>query len=224
MKDLSRREFLQRGGGGLVAASAGLAGLGAFTHGLHTRSAAAAAATEPGCAVTEDNIEGPFYRPDAPWKEYLIEPGMKGPLLWLTGRVFGPDCKRPLAGAVLDFWQADAGGHYDNDDPAHPPAADHFVLRGRQRTNAEGRWSLQTVVPGRYRIGPKTWRPAHVHVKVHGPGTALLTTQLYFAGDPYLAGDPWMHPSLVLSLFTTDFYPGQRGTFDFVLMEAGAVR
>ena len=46
---------------------------------------------------------------------------------------------------------------------------------------------LETVIPGHYENGPGAWRPAHIHVTISAPGHASVTTQLYFAGDPYLA-------------------------------------
>jgi protocatechuate 3,4-dioxygenase beta subunit len=96
-----------------------------------------------------------------------LEKGIPGTPLELSGRVFGRDCK-PLAGALLDFWQADGEGEYDNEG---------FRLRGHQYTGADGRFRLSTVVPGLY-----PGRTRHIHVRVQPKGGRVLTTQLYVPG------------------------------------------
>ena len=109
----------------------------------------------------------------------LTEPGQR---LQLDGVVLGSDCTTPLAGVVLDIWQADASGAYHEPDAAGGP----FRLRGKLTSAADGTWSLATIRPGNYENGPNAWRPAHLHVTVTHPGYRPLTTQIYFAGDPYL--------------------------------------
>jgi len=148
-------------------------------------------------ATTSPDIEGPFYRSGAPFRSDLAPEGARGRPLRLEGRVVkGLECV-PVAGAVLDVWLADARGHYDNDDPRRPPRG--YTLRGRVRVDDEAAFALDTIWPGRYRIGPDRWRPAHLHLKVTGPGCAPLTTQLYFADDPHNEGDPWFDPSRALA-------------------------
>jgi catechol 1,2-dioxygenase len=126
------------------------------------------------CRPTSADAVGPFYRPDAPDRTAIAEPAEPGPRLIVRGRVLGTDCG-PLGGAVIDVWQADAAGVYHDDR-----------LRGRIRTDARGRWELFSILPGRYRIDGG-FRPAHVHLTIAHGGFRPLTTQLYFAGDPYLA-------------------------------------
>jgi protocatechuate 3,4-dioxygenase beta subunit len=172
--DPTRRALL---GAALAATSGALIGRG--------RSAAA---REPGvCRPTEPNIEGPYYKPGAPERSVLASASARGTRLTLSGRVLSERCE-PLAGAVLDFWQADDHGEYDNRG---------FSLRGWLRSDTRGRWRLETIMPGRYLNGD-TYRPAHVHAKVRARGHRLLTTQLYFEGDPYNATDPFIHRSLIL--------------------------
>lgn len=175
-----------------------LAGVGAAAVGWPREIAAQA------CAPTEPNIEGPFHRPGAPWRADLRAPGELGTPLVVGGRVLDSRCS-PLSGAVLDVWHADARGEYDLRGYAH---------RGQLRTDAQGRFALSTIVPGRYRNGP-TYRPAHVHVKVHATGRPVLTTQLYFPGDPENDSDPWIRPSLIMPI--TRVGPELRGRFDFVV-------
>jgi len=152
---------------------------------------------------TEPNIEGPFYRPGAPDRVALVE----RPSLRLSGIVTDPGC-RPMQDAVLELWQADANGDYD----LHGDR-----LRGIVRTDANGRWSLATIFPGRYLNGA-TYRPAHIHVKVHATGRPPLTTQLYFPRDPHNDDDPWFRRSLVVSMMPPGCGQGpSHGRFDFVV-------
>lgn len=165
------------------------------------------------CTATADNLLGPYYRPGAPLRDDLTEPGMAGTRITIRGRVFGPDCEL-LAGAVLDFWQADDDGGYDNDGVADPPA-DVFVLRGKVLADGDARYALRTIIPGHYLNGAQ-FRPAHVHVTVSAEGYAPLTTQLYFEGDPYNEIDPFIIESLIMTPSPTA--DGELdASFDFVL-------
>lgn len=170
-------------------------------------------------APTEENILGPYYRAGAPYRGKITPPLAPGTVLLLTGRVWALDTRRPLAGAVLDLWQASASGRYDNDDPDAPPKADVFLNRARLITDENGGYEVETVHPGRYQTGPGMWRPAHIHYAVHAPGYRTLVTQLYFKGDPYNARDPFIRPSLIIDLQATRTAGGsyEAGTFDVVL-------
>lgn len=132
------------------------------------------------CDATLRDLEGPYYEAGAPVRSaQLAGVGEAGVRLLVEGRILGSDCK-PLAGYALDVWQADASGTY------YGGAADAFRLRGRIVSDGEGRYRFETVLPGRYGDAAGI-RPAHLHVKALSPnGGVLLTTQLYFAGDPYL--------------------------------------
>jgi protocatechuate 3,4-dioxygenase beta subunit len=118
--------------------------------------------------ATLAQTEGPYFKPSSPERIELFEEGMAGQPIELIGLVLSRDCK-PVSGALLDFWQADAKGEYDNSG---------FRLRGHQFTDAEGRYRLRTVVPGVY-----PGRTRHIHVKVQPRGGQVLTTQLYFPGE-----------------------------------------
>lgn len=143
------------------------------------RPGVARAQGEGRCAPTQADLEGPFYVPGAPSRIAIAPPEEPGDRLIVRGRVLGPDCATPLAGAVLDVWQADARGSY------HGPA-EQYRLRGRLQTDPGGRYEVFTIKPGAYRIGDR-FRPAHIHMIVTRRPYAPLTTQLYFEGDPYLA-------------------------------------
>ncbi|MGH2628508.1 MAG: hypothetical protein ACRDHY_17870, partial [Anaerolineales bacterium] len=151
-------------------------------------------------AATAANAEGPYYKPDSPERASLLEDGVTGARLSLTGYVLTLDC-RPLAGARLDFWQADATGEYDNAG---------FRLRGHQFSDEAGRYRLETVLPAPYGS-----RPRHIHVKVQPPGGPILTTQLYFPDDSQAASDPIFDPRLIVDL--TPEGEGYEAVFHFVL-------
>ena len=161
----------------------------------------------PSCGASEaptaSQTEGPFYKRSTPQRSSLIEPGVTGDRLVLGGFVLTTDCK-PLPGAVLDFWQADAKGNYDNDG---------FRLRGHVLTDEQGRYRIETIVPGAY-----PGRTRHIHVKVQPPGGRVLTTQLYFPDEPANQRDGIYSPALLMALVRGP--EAAQGTFNFVLRRA----
>src|SRR5215471_21614268 len=129
-----------------------------------------AQARAPTCGeLTAPQTEGPFFKTDTTLRVSLVEAGSKAPKLFVTGRVLSARCE-PVANALLDFWHADEDGEYDNRG---------FRYHGHQSTDAQGRYRLSTIVPAEY-----PGRTRHIHVKVQAPGKRILTTQLYFPGDP----------------------------------------
>ena len=111
--------------------------------------------------------EGPYFTPSSPKRRSIVPAGAAGTRLTLTGRVLTTSGK-PVKNALIDFWQADARGVYDNSG---------YRFRGHQLTDAQGRYTLLSVVPGLY-----PGRTKHIHVKVQAPGKPVLTTQLFFPG------------------------------------------
>ena len=159
----------------------------------------------PQCGDDDDDptpaqTEGPFFTPRSPQRTSLLESGIKGTTLTVTGMVVTRGC-RPVAGALVDFWQADDDGEYDNRG---------YRLRGHQFTDAQGRYRLETVVPGLY-----PGRTRHIHVKVQAPGKSILTTQLYFPGESRNARDGIFHPELVMKMAAAS--DRRAGLFNFVL-------
>lgn len=187
---LTRRSFLRAALGATALTATGLA------------STAHAGFLTP----TEPNTEGPFYRAGAPFRNQLYPDDEPGPGLLVWGRILAPDAT-PLGGALLDVWQADWDGEYDN------TTADYFG-RGKQLANDEGVWHVWTVAPGYY-----PGRPRHLHIKASDKGYRALTSQLYFIGDPRTSGDPFFRPSLAMY-----WQPWEEGAFwayyDIVLARA----
>ena len=188
MNTLTRRQSL------MVAPFIGLAIVGATSS---VRAATAACDDEP----TSSNDEGPFFKPSSPERASLIQPGISGPKLVLSGNVLSTACA-PIAGAVLDFWHCDAEGRYDNDG---------FILRGHVLTDKDGAFRLETITPGQY-----PGRTRHIHVKAAAHGGRVLTTQLYFPNEARNARDGLFRPDLVLAMGDG----GAAGSFDFVLKTA----
>jgi protocatechuate 3,4-dioxygenase beta subunit len=126
---------------------------------------------QPVCTgPTQSQTEGPYYKPDTPQRNSFLEEGMQGTRLILVGYVLDQNCQ-PLPNAWLDFWQADANGEYDNQG---------YRLRGHQFTDAQGRYYLETILPGLYSSRPIE----HIHVKVRLQGGQEITSQLYFPNQP----------------------------------------
>ncbi|MCA9106464.1 MAG: hypothetical protein KDA83_13655 [Planctomycetales bacterium] len=148
--------------------------------------------------ATEDNILGPYFREGAPYRGKVTPPLEPGQPLVVFGRVLGLDTARPPQRTVIHVWQANADGRYDNDDPEHPPAKGVFINRARIGIDETGYYEYETIHPGRYRTGPTSMRPAHIHYHVEAAGYESLTTQMYFEGDPENAKDPWVKPSLIV--------------------------
>ncbi|HEV8343805.1 MAG TPA: intradiol ring-cleavage dioxygenase [Candidatus Binatia bacterium] len=150
--------------------------------------------------ITPSQTAGPFFKPRSPERRSLLEPGMQGTRIVLQGQVLSTKCK-PISRALVDFWHANANGVYDNAG---------YRLRGHQFTDAEGRYRLETVVPGLY-----PGRTRHFHVRVQAASRPILTTQLYFSGEAGNKGDAIFNPKLAISL--RDSAGGKAATFDFLL-------
>jgi catechol 1,2-dioxygenase len=171
---------------------------------------------------TEDNILGPYHRKFAPFRAKVTPPLEPGEMLVVRGRVWAQDTRKPLAGAIVEVWQANAAGRYDNDDQDKPPKPGVFVNRARVLADETGHYEYETIKPGRYKIGPQLWRPAHIHYMAAAAGYKTLVTQLYFKGDPYNDKDDFIKQSLIIDPLVKKFRGGsvQLGTFDIVLAKA----
>jgi protocatechuate 3,4-dioxygenase beta subunit len=169
-----------------------------------TLAPVAALPATPACGDDDDptpaQTEGPYYTPNTPERASLLEPGMAGTRLVVSGQVLSTTCQ-PIARALLDFWQADDAGKYDNSG---------YTLRGHQFADDQGRFALETIVPGLY-----PGRTRHIHVKVQAPNQPVLTTQLYFPDEPGNIRDGIFLPELVMDV--QDDGDSKAGSFDFVL-------
>jgi hydroxyquinol 1,2-dioxygenase len=149
--------------------------------------------------ATESTVFGPFHRegaPDMP-SGANIAPRDKGIPTIVSGRVLDLQGE-PIAGALLDVWQADSTGLYDS----QYSDTSQLHMRGKFHTDKDGRFIVRTTFPTAYQIpsdGPvgrmlkatnrHAWRPAHIHFVVSAPGFEPVTTHIFESGDPWLKSD-----------------------------------
>ncbi|MDQ3164000.1 MAG: intradiol ring-cleavage dioxygenase [Actinomycetota bacterium] len=198
--ELTRRRLLELGLA--LPPLAALAGTGRLLD-----DAEAAGPLAPTPTIVDDDeptpelTEGPYFTPNSPRRRALASAGAAGTRLTLAGRVL-TTAGKPVPRALIDFWQGDARGTYDNSG---------YRFRGHQLADAKGRYSLFSVVPGLY-----PGRTRHIHVKVQAPGEPILTTQLFFPGVPGNASDGIFDADCVVRGWR--LVKGRRlGRFDFVL-------
>ncbi len=150
--------------------------------------------------ATESTVFGPFHRLNAPEMPYggnIAHLDQKGAPTLVGGRVLDLDGK-PIAGALLDVWQAQTSGLYNSQDPN----LNEMHMRGKFHTDAEGRYLVRTVRPVHYPIpsdgpvgamlratGRHPWRPAHIHFVVSAEGYEPVTTHIFDSADEYLESD-----------------------------------
>jgi hydroxyquinol 1,2-dioxygenase len=169
--------------------------------------------------ATESTVLGPFYVPEAPElpNGTNLAAGLPGEPTLFSGRVLTVD-GRPIAGAQIDMWQADAEGFYD----VQRSNLNGMQLRGKFRTDRQGRFWFWTVKPTEYPIptdgpvgqmllslGRHPYRPAHIHTLVSAPGCEPVTTHLFVKGDRYLDSDAVF---AVKDSLVVDFVRHQPGT------------
>lgn len=149
--------------------------------------------------ATESTVFGPFYREGAQELPMgaNISQDKRGEPVVVSGRVLSTD-GTPIAGALLDIWETDENGLYEQQDPDQPD----MNLRGKFRTDSEGRYCFVGIKPVSYSIpndgpvgqllrnlGRHPFRPAHIHLMISAYGFATVTTHLFVKGDPYLDSD-----------------------------------
>jgi protocatechuate 3,4-dioxygenase beta subunit len=181
-RTLRRREALAALGGlgaGIVwAATRGSAGI---ARAATTTPEATAAAT---CVLTPEGTEGPYWISNHLTRRN-IKDGRPGLALALYITVEDATTCKPIKGADVEIWHADAGGVYSGYSGSSPPSGrgghatpnnSKRYLRGHQKTDANGRVHFDTIYPGWYR-----GRSPHIHIKVHVGGAVVHTGQLFFA-------------------------------------------
>ncbi len=163
-----------------------------------------AALAVPGCAKlcreTPHLDEGPFYlngydrtRPVPHNNDLTTVPGAsglpEGKIIYVTGRVTDERC-RPLKGAMVEIWQANAKGRYVHvADPNPAPKDPNFLGFGEAITDENGMYSFKTVKPGGYPV-PGGWiRAPHIHFKAHRGFFHMIVTQMHFAGEEHNRDD-----------------------------------
>lgn len=191
--------------------------------------------------ATEGSNLGPFYLDDAPEKELGADlaTGRDGVIVLAKGKV-RDILGKPLAGAIVDTWQADGTGTYPIQEQAS--GQDKFDLRGKFMTDDDGAYWYTTVLPKPYTVpydGPvggllragnrHAWRAAHLHFIIRSPGYRDITTEVFFANTDYIDNDAvfGVRKSLIADLkpvkkgqdlgLPLDRQPDAMFEFDFVL-------
>jgi hydroxyquinol 1,2-dioxygenase len=150
--------------------------------------------------ATEATVFGPFHTDDAPPAEPGSDIAAGAPGDPLFAHIEVVDLQgRPVAGAEVDIWQADAQGLYDVQQPA---LGQTRRARALMHTGADGCLQFRSVMATPYPVptdgpvgrmllatGRHPWRPAHIHFLIHADGFHPLTTHLFRAADPYLDSD-----------------------------------
>jgi len=180
--------------------------------------------------LTETTILGPFYVPDSPWRDLgasMVDYDDGGEPAVLRGTVRSLS-GQPIAGATLDVWQNAATGYYAVQQPDVQPDTN---LRGRYRSDADGRFHIRTVRPVPYPIpddgpvgklvaatGRHPWRAAHIHAIVSANGYLPVVTHVFDSQSEYLDSDAVFG---VKQSLIRDFVPDEEGVLecehDFVL-------
>lgn len=152
------------------------------------------------CRETPPQTEGPFYmnsydrtRPVSHSSDLTAPPGAgglpEGEIIHVTGQLTDQAC-RPIKGAMVEIWQANARGRYAHlSDPNPAPKDPNFRGFGEAITDENGMYSFKTIKPGGYLVGPALIRPPHLHFKLTSGLNLPLTTQMYFAGEEHNQGD-----------------------------------
>ena len=195
---------------------------------------------DPSCGQpTAAQTAGPYY----PTREGVEEdpdltrvkgrPGRaEGEVIQVVGQVLDESC-RPVAGALVELWQANAHGRYDHEkDAGNPrPLDPNFQSWAEMLTDSEGRFRFKTIKPGAYPADDSGWvRPPHIHFRISRRGYHELVTQMYFAGEELNGPDHILRALApedqrrVTVAFepAPDLEPGARtGRFDITLRSAG---
>jgi len=162
------------------------------------------AAPTPACKdadePTEEQIEGPYFKPRSPQRSDLVLSGSRSKVVTLEGQVLTRSC-RPVPGALLDLWHADENGDYDNSG---------FRYRAHLLSDASAQYRFRTILPGLY-----PGRTRHYHLKVQAPRRPILTTQLYFPRERGNDYDSFFSEALLVRFDETP--SGALARFDFIL-------
>tara|TARA_B100001250_G_scaffold329589_1_gene294299 strand:- start:78 stop:989 length:912 start_codon:yes stop_codon:yes gene_type:complete len=167
------------------------------------------------CDITGDDILGPYWSEDHPFRSILANSDEPGSRIFISGKVTANDCETPIQNALVDVWHANNDGCYTLFQECDSGNSDNDVnnLRGIMTTDENGNYAFESIWPGYY-----GGRPRHFHYKITTPSGLELVTQCYFEVDPYI-DDDWEqnHSGLIIDLEETE--NGLIGVFNIVMNE-----
>ena len=167
------------------------------------------------CTLTSPDIEGPYWSENHPNRTILANPDEPGTRIFISGVVLYNDCETPIEDAIIDVWHANDNGCYTvfQECQSGNTDQDPYNLRGYMRTDENGNYAFESILPGYY-----SGRPRHFHFKITSPSGFEHITQCYFQNDPSI-DENWEedHPGLIIPLEETE--SGFIGNFDIILDE-----
>ena len=166
------------------------------------------------CSLTTEDILGPYYFEDVPFRSVIAHEDEPGQRLFISGKVRQNDCENSISGSLIEIWQANDEGCYgivENCDTGNPEN-DYFNLRGKFFSDLNGDYSFESILPGYYGS-----RPRHIHIKITTPSGVELISQLYFGDDPSCENDPWCQDAddRIILLVENEF--GLSGSLDLIM-------
>ena len=176
-------------------------------------------------ARTAPNPLGPFYRAGAPFRGKISRPFSPGPVLIVSGRVWGHDTRRPLAGAVFDIWQVDNATRLYSPGGGAAGEGGDYANRARIVCSESGYYEFETVHPVWYHPNPSDpsfVRSPHIHFIATYPGYTRLVSEMFFEGDEKQADDPMFKTELRVRVVREGAEaPIEQAMFDIVLARTG---
>jgi len=166
------------------------------------------------CNLTTEDILGPYYFEDAPFRNIIAHEEEPGERLFISGKVKQNDCENSISGSLIEIWQANDEGCYGivEDCDTGNPENDYFNLRGKFFSDVNGDYTFESILPGYYGS-----RPRHIHIKITTPNEEVLVSQLYFENDPYCESDQWCQDAddRIIALEENEF--GLYGDMDLIM-------
>ena len=169
---------------------------------------------ESECNLTTDDILGPYYFENAPFRNVIAHEDEPGQRLYISGTVKQNNCEHNISGALIELWQANDEGCYGivEDCNTGNPENDYFNLRGKFFSNENGNFTFESILPGYYGT-----RPRHIHIKVTTPDEEILVSQLYFGNDPYCENDEWCQDAEDRIILLEENESGLYGGIDLII-------
>lgn len=160
-----------------------------WTQTKHSAANLPRALMERPCIPTFVDGGGPYYEANAEFRSLLAPDTTRGEKLIVQGLVYNDDCSTPLANVIVDVWQANESGEYEDE-----------WYRGRIITDADGYYQFETVIPEGYGEGTG-YRPPHIHFKIWEGTTLLVTSQMFF---PEVQGTPGFEDAYIMLVEAED--------------------